>query len=404
MNILFLAHRIPFPPDKGDKIRSYHEIKYLSGKHNVYLGTILDEESDKRHVPNLRKYCKDVYAVFFNKKVRLVKNIFLGRSFSVSSFYSPELQTYVDHVLNDVKIDVIICFCSSMAEYVFKASMFTRGFDHAPRLIMDFVDLDSDKWLQYSKYSRWLWRLIYRIESMRLFAYEKKINRYFHHSVFVAKREVNIFRKMAGETKNVHEISNGVDLDYFSFDLSVGENSEIGKPEDLFLIVFTGIMDYFANEDGVKWFCERIFPLIKKRISNVEFYIVGNRPTNVVWNLSEMDGVTVTGYVDDIRDYYARADICVAPLRIARGLQNKVLEAMATGNAVVATSNASEGICCHAGEDIIVADDTFGFAEAVIELLLNEDKRKKLGENARQNIQRNYSWDANLSEFDKLFL
>jgi len=161
-------------------------------------------------------------------------------------------------------------------------------------------------------------------------------------------------------------------------------------------------MDYFANEDGVKWFCEQIFPIIRKKIPQVEFYIVGNNPTDVVWNLSEIDGVTVTGYVEDIREFYMLADICVIPLRIARGLQNKVLEAMASGKAIVATSNASDGLICHENEDILIADSEEEFAEKVITLMENDLQRDLMGGKAIMNVEENYSWDVNLSYLNYL--
>jgi glycosyltransferase involved in cell wall biosynthesis len=167
-------------------------------------------------------------------------------------------------------------------------------------------------------------------------------------------------------------------------------------------IIFTGIMDYFANEDGVLWFCRKIFPVIKKEFPDAEFYIVGNRPTDTVWNLSEVDGVTVTGYVPDIRAYYWMADLCVTPLRIARGLQNKVIEAMATGNAVVATSNASNGIHCTDNLDISIADDADAFASKVISLLREKAKREALGKNAVETIRKYYSWENNLKALDMM--
>jgi sugar transferase (PEP-CTERM/EpsH1 system associated) len=268
-------------------------------------------------------------------------------------------------------------------------------------MIMDFVDLDSDKWLQYAKYSRFPRNAIFDQEHKRLFKYEVKINQDFDYSIFVSEREVNVFKKLYPEAKNVVVISNGVDHEKFTLpndSAASGFQKKNGNPK----IVFTGYMDYFANEDGVKWFCGKIFPRIQAKLPKAEFYIVGNKPSDVVWTFSEIDGVTVTGYVDDIRKYYWMADVCVIPLRIARGLQNKVLEAMATGNAVVATSNASDGIICHGNEDIIIADDEGDFAKAVIDLIKDSDKRREIGRKAAENIRRHYSWNINLQGFDKL--
>lgn len=401
MNILFLCHRIPFPPNKGDKIRSFNELVYLSRKHRVYLGTTLDEESDQAYVKILESYCEEVCAIYFDRKTRLAKSVFSGKPFSVSNFYDSSLQAFVDRVVGERGIDAVICFCSSMAEYVFNNPLYRKAGLSGIKLIMDFVDLDSDKWLQYARYAGRCMSLIYRIENNRLFKYETKINRAFDHSIFVSDREVKVFQKLYPANRNVRVIANGVDYGYFSpHQLPDLERSELkGQFPTL---VFTGYMDYFANEDGVRWFCEKIFPMIRAEFPDVEFYIVGNRPTNAVWSLSEIDGVTVTGYVDDIRTYYRMADVCVIPLRIARGLQNKVLEAMATGNAVVATSNASEGIICHQNRDIVIADDEETFAGEVISLLRNEDRRREMSRQAVDNIHRNYSWESNLKCFDEI--
>lgn len=398
MNILFLCHRVPYPPNKGDKIRSFNEIKHLSKNHNIFLGTILDQKHDQGYLKHLRAYCKDIYAVHFNKKIGVLKHIFSDSPFTVSSFYDRRLQRYVDETLKAKQIDAVICFCSSMAEYIFNNPAYRTDGLKDVILIQDFVDLDSDKWLQYARYTSYPRSLIYKTENRRLFRYEVKINKAFDYSVFVAQREVDIFKTMYPQAKNIRVIPNGVSTDYFQ-----PKHELIGaRKKKESVLVFTGMMNYFANEDGVRWFCKDIFPHIRSSIPEAQFYIVGNRPTHTVRKLGRKHGVKVTGYVDDIRDYYRIADICVIPLRIARGLQNKVLEAMAAGNAVVATSNASDGISCSNDEDIVIANDSKTFADQVISLLNDPERCKILGQNAVKNIRKNYNWDTNLKAFDSL--
>lgn len=420
MKILFLAHRIPFPPDKGDKIRSYHQIRYLSKKHDIYLATTLDEQSDRKYVNGLRKYCKQIIAIHLNRKISLLRSMLTTPSFSVASFYDPELQKYVDAIIEKEKIDTIFCFCSSMAEYVFRSRFYRDNKLPGVKLIMDFVDLDSDKWAQYATYTRYPINLIFKLENSRLFRYECEINRLFDYSIFVSDREERIFKNEHPAMQNVHVIPNGVDSQYFTpklqelikcdtnqsqstdqwIDGEIKYDSPYKKNKPILL--FTGIMNYFANEDGVRWFCDTILPKIKQKIPEVEFYIVGNKPTRIVRKLSMLKGVNVTGYVEDIRPYYWYADVCVIPLRIARGLQNKVLEAMATGNAVIATSNASDGITCRNGEDIIIADQVDDFAQRTVEVIKNAEERRRLGKNAVVNITENYSWERNFKVFDRL--
>jgi polysaccharide biosynthesis protein PslH len=400
LNILFLAHRIPYPPNKGDKIRSFNEIKYLSKKHDIFLGTVLDSESDRENINGLQPYCKEICAVHFNKTFSLAGGIFRMRALSVSNFYSRKLQKFVDDTVATGKIDAVMCFCSSMAEYVFRNPALSNGSGKI-KLIMDFVDLDSDKWLQYSRYTRFPQNIIYRLEHGRLADYEVRIQDAFDHCIFVSQRELDVFKGMRSNSSKIHVVPNGVDFEYFARpEGTIKPSNFTVKPWPL--LVFTGFMDYFANEDGAKWFCEKIFPGIRKNYPTAEFYIVGNQPSTTVRGLSAIDGVTVTGYVEDIREFYWMADICVIPLRIARGMQNKVLEAMAAGNAVVATSNASDGIVCSNNVDIVIADDEQAFADRVIELLGNEDARKELGRKAAQNIRARYSWEDNLKAFDEL--
>ncbi len=410
MRILFLAHRIPFPPHKGDKIRSFHEIRYLSRFHDIYLGTILEEESDRRFLPELERYCSEVFAVRLQDRLRVLRSLFTGSPFSVAYFYDKKLQKFVDRVLGEKRVDAVICFCSSMAEYVFRTPRYRKNALGDTRLIMDYVDLDSDKWLQYSKYCSFRMRPIYRIEHRKLRKYEKRINRSFDHSIFVARREIDIFLDLCPDARNVHVILNGVDSKFFTPGGKKLPRLEKESSSTQYymngshpILLFTGIMNYFANEDGVDWFCRKIFPIIKRAFPHTEFQIVGNKPSDRVWALTEWEGVTVTGYVEDIRSYYHAADICVIPLRIARGLQNKVLEAMATGKAVVATSNASDGIICRDRRDILIADDAESIANAVIELLMDAEKRELLGRSAVENIRSNYSWESNLSAFNAIF-
>jgi sugar transferase (PEP-CTERM/EpsH1 system associated) len=397
VNILFLAHRIPYPPDKGDKIRSYNEVKHLSKKHKIYLGTLCHSENEEFYASKLAPLCEKIHLGNAGNKLKMLKSGINGRPFSVSYFYDKSLQNFVDEVLKEIHIHAIICFCSSMAEYILKNPLFQRNSLTDTKLIIDFVDLDSDKWLQYSRYSRFPFNFVYRVENKRLFKYEIMINKAFDHSVFVSQREVNVLNRLCSDCKNVHVIQNGVNYKYFYPGTSNSSNKK-KKP----ILVFTGVMDYFANIDGVRWFCNKIFPRIKQEFPFAQFYIVGNNPTNFVWSLSELDGVTVTGYVKDIRKYYRMADVCVIPLRIARGLQNKVLEAMASGKAVVATSNAADGIIYHENRDIIISDNEEMFAKEVIKLITDKHTSQKMGQNALANIRQNYSWEDNLAGFDKL--
>lgn len=405
MNILFLTHRIPYPPDKGDKIRSYNEIKYLSQKHRIYLGFPLEKDSDMLGVSHLEGMCEHIFFAPCPTRWQMCANILAGLPFTVAHFHQETLQGMVNEVIATRGIEAIIVFCSGMAQYVLQNPAFSGRSPQRPVTIMDFVDLDSDKWFQYAQYSHFPRRQIFQIENHRLSHYENQISQKFDASVFISPREIEAFRRHQSTESKLFVIPNGVDADFFSpkREQELGNfcsitHARVKKPT----LVFTGVMNYFANEDGVIWFAEKIYPMIRDAVPDVEFFIVGNRPTDKIWNLSEQDGITVTGYVSDIRHYYDLADVCIVPLRIARGLQNKVLEAMASGKAVVATKNASDGIIYQNGTNILIADTVKDFADTVIQLLNHPERREVLGRAARDNAVQHYSWERNFALFEDL--
>jgi len=281
-----------------------------------------------------------------------------------------------------------------MAEYYFRSPYKKRGVKSLVR-IMDLIDVDSYKWAQYSEKSSGLKRLIYRFEARCLSRYEHRIAETFDHLLVVSEQERNIFlRGLAVD--NLSVVTNGVDLDFFN--PQHPQRQQTQKPT----LVFTGVMDYWPNIEGVQWFVEKIFPRIRTVVPDTIFYIVGSRPTAEIKRLEQIEGIMVTGFVEDIRDYLVMADVCVVPLRIARGIQNKILEAMAMGKSVVTTFQAFEGIKAVSGEEIIPVDDEGMFAAAVINLLQDRQKAEIMGAKARQCMETHYSWDRNLSVLDNI--
>ncbi|MEA3417132.1 MAG: TIGR03087 family PEP-CTERM/XrtA system glycosyltransferase [Thermodesulfobacteriota bacterium] len=403
MNILYIAHRIPYPPNKGDKIRSFNEIKHLSASHNVDLVCLADSADDLKYKSNLQKYCRRVFVQHFKisqAKLRGLVSLIKGKAISVGYFYSKKIQQVVDRWMSGTTYDAVICFSSPMAEYVLNQST-NHLINHSTKTIMDFCDVDSEKWLQYSQKSKFPLNLIYRIENKRLLEYEKKINRSFDNSIFVSQQEADLFYRLFPEAENVFVIENGVDLEYFS--QLVTRNQQPVTSNQQPTLLFTGAMDYWANVDGVLWFCEKIFPIVKDRYPKVQFYIVGSSPNTEIQKLGHNNkSINITGFVEDIRPYYKEADVCVIPLRIARGIQNKVLEAMSMGKAVVTTSAAVQSIKATPGEHLLVEDNSDKFVEAVFRLLENNTLRNYLGTNARQFVKSNYNWQTNMKKFDKL--
>ncbi|MGM0540381.1 MAG: VanZ family protein [Thermodesulfobacteriota bacterium] len=423
MQILYLAHRIPYPPNKGDKIRSFNQVKFLSeAGHTVHLVCLVDQKQDLAYKTELLQWCNSVHMEYRAQSwAKFLALPWLISSFplSVPCFYSCRLQAEVDRILARDSIDVVFCFSSVMGEYLLRSK---DGALHQKLLIMDFCDLDSDKWQQYRQRSRPPMSWIYRREATALLRYEQTLNRFFDLSVFVSQGEADLFKPLAPCPERIQVVQNGVDHKFFTPSLpaqfehpkggpgSTGQASQppsseaqhsslpASQPPSL---VFTGAMDYYANVDGVVWFCREILPGVQDTILGLKLYIVGANPAPEVQQLAS-EHVVVTGYVDDIRDYYELADICVIPLRLARGVQNKALEAMAMGIPVVTTSKVQQGIQAMPERDLLLADTPQEFSRQVRRLLTDQDLAHELGQRGRKFVLQNFDWRTNLKKLQEL--
>jgi len=389
--LLFLAHRIPFPPNKGDKIRAFNLLKALARDYRVYLGAFVDDMQDWKYESELREYCAEVFLLGLNsrRKYQSLKGLLTGEALTLPYYRQSRLQHWVDQKLAEQQISRVFVYSSAMAQYV-------EG-DAYKKLhrVIDFVDVDSEKWREYSERRVWPMSWLYRREARQLLAYDRKIAKNFDASVFVSVSEAKLFKQMAPESEQqITHINNGVDYHYFD-PAEFYENPYPSAP----ILAFTGAMDYWANADAVSWFAQQVFPSIQKRIPNAQFYIVGTRPSDAVLKLANKKGVHVTGSVKDIRPYIACADVVVAPMRIARGVQNKVLEAMAMQRPVVVTGAAMEGIEKLPGQRI--CDDAESFIDYCLQLL-SEGDIDKTGEAGRQRVLKDFNWDQNLVRLESL--
>lgn len=384
-DLLFLAHRIPYPPNKGDKIRSYHLLKYLSATYKVHLGTFIDDPIDWQYTDKLDALCASTCYIELKPllaKIKSVQGLLTGEPLSLPYYKNKRMQAWVNQTLTTHSITKVLIFSSVMAQYINQ--------DHDVDRVVDFVDVDSDKWRQYAQRCKGLKHWIYQREAQYLLGYEKTIAKQARASIFVSEQEAELFKTLAPELRHkVTHINNGVDTEYFSPELSF--SSPYADYDQV--IVFTGAMDYWANVDAVVWFANAIFPLIAKRQPYVKFYIVGSKPTKEVLALAT-NAIVVTGGVDDIRPYLAHAHLVVAPLRIARGIQNKVLEAMAMEKQVVATTSAMEGIAIQQELAVSVADSIEDIAHEIIEQL---QKNLPAHQN-RDFVLAKFSWEHNAKQ------
>lgn len=392
-DLLYLTHRVPYPPNKGDKIRSYHLLRHLSQQYRVHLGTFVDDEADWQHVETTQTFCGESFFARLNPSIarlRSLSGLLSGQPLTLPYYSDAGLQHWVNELLANHPVKRILVFSSAMAQYVRQAE--------DKRRVIDFVDIDSDKWDQYAESKRWPLSWLYRREGKLLLRYEREIAAEFDASLFVSREEAALFKKLAPEsaTKTGY-FSNGVDADHFSPEREYPNPYAEGEE----VLVFTGAMDYWPNVDAVCWFAQEAFLSVHAAQPQTRFYIVGSRPTAVVRELAQLPGVTVTGTVADIRPYLAHARIAVAPLRIARGLQNKVLEAMAMAKTIVASPQAAEGIEARQGIELQIAVDAHEFKQKIL-ALLGERTCDDMGQAARARILEDYDWDSSLAGLDAL--
>lgn len=393
--LLFLAHRIPYPPDKGDKIRSFHLLEYLARRYKVHLGAFVDDARDWSHVEHLKKMCSETcFVPLHTTRARLYSLAALatGEPLTLRYFRSARLARWVGEMLRSRRVERVLVFSSAMAQYVEEAS--TRG----ARRVLDFVDLDSDKWRQYGERSRGPLRWLYRREAETLLERERRYAGTFDASLFVSEAEARLFIAQAPETSGrVQVVMNGVDTEYFSPQRVYPDP----YAESEAALVFTGAMDYWANVDAVTWFAREIFPKVRSKFPQACFYIVGARPTREVLDLARLPGVRVTGTVPDTRPYLAHACAAVAPLRMARGVQNKVLEAMAMARPVVASPQAVAAIipCAELLEPVSDAPEVV--ARSLVSLLRGL-AAPGLGEALRAHVLRHYDWRDKLARVEAI--
>jgi sugar transferase (PEP-CTERM/EpsH1 system associated) len=390
-HLLFIAHRIPYPPDKGDKIRSYHILRHLAARFKVHLGCFIDEAADERHIEPLREICEEVFCLPIGRTRRIlrgVRGLALGRSITQESFSDRRMHAWVRDALKRSDITAAFAFCSAMAPYLIERPS-------CRRMVLDMVDVDSEKWGAYSRSVKWPLSALYRIEQRRVFELERRAGALFDHVFFVSRNEADVFLELDPElSAKVGYLENGVDLE--RFDPAQTLPNPFGTCEQP--IVFTGAMDYRPNIDAVLWFAREVFRGVRDEHANAEFWIVGGNPPSSVRGLSRKPGIFVTGAVSDVRPYLAHAACAVAPMHIARGVQNKVLEAMAMAKPVVLTPAALEGLHALPDQDLLVAGNAGIFARRVSEVL--SARWGGLGQSARAYVEREHRWAQNLSVLD----
>jgi len=390
--LLYLVHRLPYPPTKGDKVRSHHLLLHLAKRYRVFLGTFVDDPADLPYVEEARSLCAEAHVESIDRVSRRWRGLgalLSGESVALPYFRSAALADWVREVVERERIERAIAFSSPMAQYLVDRPDI--------RSIVDFVDLDSAKWADYAARRPWPMSALYALEARRLSAFERRVAGRVHASVFVTAEEAALLRAAVPHCADrIVAIENGVNGDYYS---PAGEFASPFEPGE-HAIVFTGAMDYWPNIDAVTWFAREVLPRVRQRDASARFYIVGMNPDRSVRALQD-GGVRVTGRVPDVRPYLRHAQAVVAPLRVARGIQNKVLEAMAMARPTVVTSGVARALSARPGIEFEVADETADFADRVV-ALMDHAAGEAMGRRARARVETDYIWSANLAGFDAL--
>ncbi|HVZ70376.1 MAG TPA: TIGR03087 family PEP-CTERM/XrtA system glycosyltransferase [Rhizomicrobium sp.] len=396
MEVLFLSHRIPFPPNKGEKIRAHAMVAHLSQHHTVHIGAFVDDPADLEHEEALKALAggecflprlspKLVYPMGLAALMR-------GGPITTSYFGNAAMKSWIGQLLAKRRIDCAVVFGSAMAPYMMNRSDFDPS-----KVVLDLVDVDSDKWRQYAQAAVGPKRWIYEREADTLLELERAAAAHFGATLLVSPYEVQTFERLAPESVgSIHSVANGVDFSFFSSD----HNFPNPYPKNEIPLVMTGAMDYHPNVDGAYWFAKFVMPLVSARLPNARFYVVGSKPARALTEAG-LRNTVITGRVADVRPYIAHAAASVAPLRIARGVQNKVLEAMAHEKPVVATTAASRALAARPGRDFWLADDPDMFADAVIAAAMGPE-RALVAANGRRYVESYHDWSRNLASLDAL--
>ena len=378
--VLYLTHRVPFPPDKGDRIRNYHLLRQMATRGRVWLGCLADEPVTDDVLGELRRLCERVAVVPVSGKTRWVRaglSVLRGRSLSEGAFDEPGLRRVVREWANETRFTAAVVSASSLTPYLRMAEL-----RDTPKVV-DLVDVDSQKWLDYAAATRGPKRWLYRLEGRRVRRLERDFPNWTAARAVVSRAEADVYEGYAGRgTMTV--ATNGVDLDYFA---------PVDCPTEL-ACAFVGAMDYLPNVDAVVWFARDVWPRIRAAYPTAEFRIVGRKPAPAVQQLATLPGVKVVGTVPDVRPHVAGAAVVVAPLRLGRGVQNKVLEALAMGKPVVAAPAALAALGAARGTDVIAAGTPAEFATAVCELFADPGRCRAVGTAGRRYVERNHHWGS----------
>ncbi|WP_145354523.1 TIGR03087 family PEP-CTERM/XrtA system glycosyltransferase [Roseimaritima multifibrata] len=406
-SLLMLTHRVPYPPDRGDRIRAWNILQHLAKTHRVSLGCLTDEPVTPETQEKLRSVCYQFEIVPVGPRTRWVRagmSAARGRSLTEGLFWSPKLKRVINKWARTEEFDALWIYCSSMLKYASSSRL-----THIRRFV-DLVDVDSEKFFQYAQSASPWKRAIYRTEARRVRRLEHHAARTSAAVTLVSEAEADVLRQtIDSQDYPIHGIPNGVDVDYFAPlteqaqpDLYAQRQKRSSVPLTDPRFVFVGVLNYQPNVEGITWFADNVWEKVIQQYPEATLSIVGKHPGAAIKQLGDRPGIKVIGQVPDVRPAIYDADIVVVPLQIARGVQNKVLEAMAMGMPVIATPAAATGIGATSGEDLLVASTPEQWQQSIQAVCADPQHRRRIANAARKCVCTKHTWQAALSGMQSL--
>jgi len=374
MRILFLTSRFPFPLEKGDKLRAFHQIKELSAHHEIILASVSDTRVMPEHMEALKPYCRKI-VVYEISKARtfsnLFKTLFTSRPFQVGYFYSSSFHRRIQKLIREEKPTHIFCQLVRMAEYVKDADGVTR--------VLDYMDAFSTGYERLSARLSLMKKWMVRMEWKRLLKYEHHIFKAFDRQIIISEQDRKLIPHP--ERSSIFVSPNGVDVAYYNQ----------GKAAQKYDLIFSGNMSYPPNVESALFLANRVIPVLRSQGKEIKLVIAGANPSPEILKLKNA-GIEVTGWVDDMREYYAASRISVAPMFISIGLQNKIIQAMAMNVPCIVSSLANNAIGAEPGKNILIADSPEEYANQITMLLEKPEVAASIAEQGRQFVQKNFDW------------
>ncbi len=387
-SVLFLTHRVPYPPNRGDRIRTFHFLRHMATQANVWLASFADEPVADSTWKMLRGICHRVAIIPVHKRMRWVRagvSVLTGGAISTGAFSSPRFRSILSEWGQQTQFAATLSSSSALVQYQ------REGVLRNVPAYVDLIDVDSQKWQDYSAATSGWKKIVYGLEARRLRSVEAGLADWAAGITVVSEAEAAIYRSFR-ETPLIRAIPNGVDLEYFQPTAPKG-----GQSAETNGCVFVGVLDYKPNVDGICWFAREVWPTVVAQRPDQKLRIVGREPSAAVRELVSIPGVEVVGTVPDVRPYLTQASVAVVPLHIARGVQNKVLEALAMAKPVVASPEPLVGLDVHDGLDVFRAESKEQWVSALLRLFDDAALRHEVGVAGQAYVTANHRWDQCLS-------